>query len=104
MNFLLTFIGWALWTWIFFNITKDEYDDKEEVYTFGMYKNKNWESWVGSFLTAILLLIVGHMGLGLDLLRVIDEQHPPQWSDLYYAGSGVFYEAIIKIAKKVKGK
>jgi len=104
MNIVLTVLGWALWTWIFFNLEKDLHDDKNESYGFWKdYKPKHWEEWIGSLIAAALLLVIGHMGLGLDLIRVIDSEHPAKWSDLYYAASGIFYEAVIRIAKKVKG-
>lgn len=102
MNILLTFIGWLLWSWIGFNLTKNEADDKDIEFGLKHYALKRWDDWIGSFIAATFLLIVGHMGLGLDLIRVIDETHPPQWSDLYYAGSGVLYEAILTIYRKVK--
>lgn len=104
MNILLTLLGWLLWTWIIFNLAKNEYDDRNEIFDFKIYTAKNWDNWIGSIIAATFLLVIGHMGLGLDLIRVVDETHPPKWSDLYYAGSGVLYEALILMVKKIRGK
>lgn len=103
MNILLTFLGWLAWNMFEFNMAKNQADDKDEAFDFAKYRSKKWDDWLTSLVAAIILLVVGHMGLGLELLRVFDTEHPPTWSDLYYAGSGFLYEALKFLIKKFKG-
>lgn len=104
MNIVLTLLGWLAWNGFEFNMKKNVADDKDEAFPIGKYVDKKWDDWLMTLIVAALLLVIGHMGLGLDLLRVIDSEHPAKWSDLYYAGSGVFYEALKFAYEKWKGK
>lgn len=104
MNFLLTFFAWLLWQWGEFSIAKNVYDDKDELFDVMHYASKKWDDWIGSLICAAVLLLIGYMGLGLELVRIIDAEHPPQWSDLYYAGSGIFWELFLGAIRKFKAK
>lgn len=106
MNILLTILAWATWNWFEYTMAKNEYDDRDEEFDKRKYWGKKKEDAILSALVAALLLVIGHMGLGLDLIRIIDADHPAKWSDLYYAGSGVITEMLkwawVKF-KKIKG-
>ena len=103
MNIVLTLLGWLAWNGFEFNMKKNVADAKDEAFPIGQYVSKKWDDWLMTLIIAALLLVIGHMGLGLDLLRVIDKDHPAEWSDLYYAGSGIIYEALKFAYEKWKG-
>lgn len=103
MNIVLTLLGWGLWNLIEWNLEKNKADDQDKDFDGAAYRKKKKDDWIVSFFVAVFLLVVGHMGLGLDLLRVVDSEHPAKWSDLYYAGSGFLYEVLKFLIKKFKG-
>jgi hypothetical protein len=102
MNFILTFFGWLLWNWFEFGEAKDRADDRDVSFNLRAYTRKKWDNWIGTLIVAGFLLLVGHAGLGMELVKSFNEKLG--WSDLYYAGSGIAYEALVWLRRKVKNK
>jgi hypothetical protein len=90
---MFTFLGWVAWNWFELSLTKDESDQRDEVFDLKKYTYKKWDNWVLTFIVATILFFVGHAGLGLALVKTFDEKM--EWSDLYYLGSGFITELII---------
>lgn len=104
MNFMISLLGWFLWNWAEFSITKesnDETEHGEKAFPLRAYLRTHWETWVGSFFTIFLLLWIGHRQLNLDPFEVVTGVKLG-WNDLYLLGSGAAWDAIIFILKKVK--
>jgi len=102
MNLLLVFIGWVIWNYTEFSISKDSFDEADLPFNFKAYFSKKWDNWIGSLLAAVCLLLIGHLGLGYDLVTTFSDKL--EWSQLYYLGSGAFYESIVFGIRKMRGK
>lgn len=98
---LCSVVGWGLWTVGNFVIAKDKYDDEEKDFPWATYKKKNWDNWIFNGIVAIALVLVGILKLDIEPLG-IEGVHG--WSDIYYFGSGVVGEWIIKGIKRISGK
>lgn len=98
----MTLLGWIAWNFYEFKNAKDDHDDKNEKFDIGVYIYKKWDNWVWTLLCAFILLVIGHNGLGLDLVRHFGLDL--QWSDLYYLCSGFASEAVSFLVRKFKNK
>lgn len=102
MNFILTFFGWLMWNWFEFGEAKDQADERDVSFSVRDFTRKKWDNWIGTLIVAAFMLVVGHAGLQMELVKSFDEKLV--WSDLYYAGSGILYEAITFLRRKIKKK
>lgn len=101
MKFMFAFAGWLVWTYIWFNVSKNAYDAKGEAFPFKDYFLKHWDDWLGSFLVSWVLMGIQHYGFGKDLLQVILPS-TLEWSDSFILLSGPAYEILMRAAQKFK--
>jgi hypothetical protein len=90
-NLLITLIGWFAWNVWLFSFTKDEYDDTKQVFPVKQYALEHYDNWLASLAGIPVLLVVGHYGLGQDVMGVL-EVGAVKWSNGYYLASGVIPE------------
>ena len=106
MNILLSFLGIFGWSFAHFYFLKSRKDKTKEKVNYGEYVADRWDDWVWCIFWAAVLLVVGHYGFGLDLIRQFSAHL--QWSDLYYAASGpasmIAAKSYEEIVNKFKSK
>ena len=101
MNFMISIVGWFLWNWAEFSITKEAGDESEKKISLPHYAQGHWETWIGSLVMTTVLLWVGHRQLNLDPFEVVLGTKLG-WNDLYLLGSGAAWDAFIFGFKWVK--
>lgn len=106
MNFMISILGWFLWTWVNFTIEKWEADDDGDdktVFSFTHYKDKYWPTWIGSLACVPLLLWIGSRQLNLDAFgSLIAPGVSLGWNDLYLLAAGAAFEALIFAVKRIR--
>lgn len=97
------FLGWLFWTWFEFNLTKNKSNKSGKVLNAKDYKQDKWEEWIGSAILAVILIFIGHAGLGFQFVELINQSGDIElkWTDLWYAGSGPVYELLLFLADKL---
>lgn len=86
MNILFSLLGIIGWSFAHFYFLKSRKDKAGEKFNYGGYVSERWDDWAWCVFWAIVLLVVGHFGLGMELFRHFGSNL--EWSDLYYAASG----------------
>lgn len=86
MNIVLSFLGIFVWSYGHFYFLKNKKDESHEKMNYKQYVNDRWDDWAWCVLWAIILLVIGHYGLGVELLRTFNSDLT--WTDLWYFGSG----------------
>jgi hypothetical protein len=104
MNFLGSILGWIVWNITELVVTQKELEEDGDPSTnlhLKEYAYKKIYYWIGSFFTCLLLLWIGAKGLNLDPLEPLTG-HKLGWSDLYYPGAGLAFEALIFLIIRIK--
>lgn len=105
MNFMFSILGWALWNWGELELKKRELDEDgnpQTNFSFADFRKQKWTSWIGSLLCCFFLLIVGYKQLGLKPFASIIGDH--EWTDAYYAGAGIAWEALLFTVVQIKNR
>lgn len=95
-NTVAALFGWLAFNFILFRMEKDTYDSANKAFPLGAYVQKTWDNWIASLVIIPALLYVGYNKLDFGIIG----EHPIAWSDLYYLGSGIITELLIKAISK----
>lgn len=102
MNFIITLIGWFLWNWAEFSITKETNEETGKTTPFRDYMKSHFETWIGSFVCMFALLIIGYRQMDINPLGLLIGVEVNGWNDLYLFAAGGAWDAVIFIFKKIR--
>ena len=94
--------GWAGYHILVFHILKDQADDKDEKFNYRCYWAKNWDDFLVSFLFTIPIVYWGpeiHVQLMTILSMTTGMSFDLPWSDVFYAGPGIFVQVAVWLLK-----
>lgn len=104
MNFLITLVGWFLWNWAEFSITKEKDEETGKYTSLKDYAKNHYETWIGSFVCMFALLIIGYRQLDINPIGSLIGAEGTGWNDVYLFGAGAAWDIVIFGFKKVKEK